>query len=85
MNRYTVVWSEEAEDELAVIWLQAHDRQAVTKAQATIDARLETDPVNNSIDVAEGLRKIVVPPLIAFFSVELTQHLVEVNQVARIP
>jgi plasmid stabilization system protein ParE len=83
MSRFAVVWLEEAEDELAAIWLQAHDRKAVTNAQAVIDARLAIDPVNNSTEVAEGLRKIVVLPLIAFFSLDETRSLVEVVQVVR--
>jgi hypothetical protein len=32
MMRYAVVWVKSAEDELALIWVQAADQQAVTDA-----------------------------------------------------
>ena len=38
--RYTVLWSPDAENDLAAIWLDANDRSAVTAAGNQIDASL---------------------------------------------
>lgn len=43
--RYTVVWTTDAEQELASIWLNAKDRSAVTSAVLRIDMALREDPL----------------------------------------
>ena len=40
MSRYTVVWVRSAQDELAELWLEAADRNAVTTAAQAIDQEL---------------------------------------------
>lgn len=85
MSPFRVEWLQDAETELAAIWLRATDRQAVTAAQATIDRLLATDPLQNSTEVAEGLRKLIVGPLIVLFSVQQAKLLVEVYSVLRVP
>ena len=40
MTRYTVVWVQSAQDELADLWLNAPDRNAVTTAAHAIDQEL---------------------------------------------
>jgi hypothetical protein len=82
MSGYTVTWLRDAERELANIWVQAHDRQAVTRAQAQIDVQLERDPFHFGTVVAEGLHKLVVPPLMVFFAVDSARRHVEVSWVA---
>jgi plasmid stabilization system protein ParE len=85
MSRYTVSWTEDAEDELADIWNRATDKAAVTAADATIARLLASDPINNGTDLAEGLRKLVVEPLVVYYSVDLGKRFVEVSRVARCP
>ncbi len=41
---YTVTWSEFAEPELAIVWLDAPDRNAVTAASAQADRLLAESP-----------------------------------------
>jgi ethanolamine utilization microcompartment shell protein EutL len=79
---YTVEWLTEAEDQLAEIWLQASDPKAVTASQAEIDRRLARDPTGCGQLLHEGLAKIVVPPLTAFYAVDAARRLVEVSGVA---
>jgi hypothetical protein len=43
MTRFTVVWHQEAEDELARIWLESKNRQAVSAATNAIDGQLGID------------------------------------------
>jgi len=83
MSRYTVEWRPDAEDELMVIWMHAADRAAVTAADAAINRLLANDPVNAGVPVAEGLRKVKVAPLQAYFSIDHARALVEVSHVVR--
>lgn len=84
MTGYIVDWVRDAERDLAEIWLRAQDRQSVTRAQATVDDQLARDPINTSMELAEGLRKLVAPPLQVLFSVDGARRRVEVARVTRI-
>jgi len=61
--KYFVDWTPAARAHLATIWLQASDRQAVTKAQAAVDKLLAADPLLHVQHLAEGLYAINVYPL----------------------
>ena len=45
----TVVWTQEAMNQLAQAWLSAIDRAAVTSAADAIDARLKQDPASAGV------------------------------------
>jgi plasmid stabilization system protein ParE len=75
--RYTVVWSVAAQNELARIWLQASDRQAVTKAANRIDAILAVSPETKGEEFYRD-RLIVDPPLHVVFAVSPDDRRVEV-------
>jgi plasmid stabilization system protein ParE len=77
--RFTVTWREQALQELAEIWLEAHDRAAVTLAVDTIDAQLHSNPAQRGISVAEGLRKLVHHPVQVYFEVHDADRVVEVG------
>jgi len=81
MAAYTVVWLREAEDQLAEIWLDAQNRQAVTSAQARIDAALASEPARKGMELSEGLRRLIDPPLKAYFEVDEGSHRVQVTAV----
>jgi plasmid stabilization system protein ParE len=83
MSRFTVVWTREAKDQLADIWTNATDRADVTAAAAAIDAGLLLDVADRGAPLSEGLRKLVVPPLVALFSVSEPDRLVEIAIVFR--
>jgi plasmid stabilization system protein ParE len=85
MTSYTVEWMQDAEDDLARIYLQAADKQAVTQAQAAIEKQLSNNPTTRGAALAEGLRKLAVAPLVVFDSVDTARRLVEVSQVSRTP
>jgi hypothetical protein len=63
MSLYTVEYTSVAEDQLADVWVQAPDRQAVTAAEAHIHQSLARDPLGQGVAVAEGLHKLTVAPL----------------------
>jgi hypothetical protein len=63
MTRYAVTWLQDAEDELAEIWTQASDPQAVTDAANALDQLLAHDLATQGKPVSEGLRELHVSPL----------------------
>jgi hypothetical protein len=63
MTRYTVVWHEDAQQQLAQIWMKAADRNAVTQAAYAVDAILALDAATKGIAVEGELRELVLPPL----------------------
>jgi len=82
---FLVEWLPDAEDDLAAAWIQASDRQAVTGAQALIDRLLARDPLTNGEEVAEGLRKIIAEPVVAYYEVDTGRRHVTVTNVALLP
>lgn len=78
---FTVVWLDEAMDQLAQIWLDADDRAQIASSSNTIDALLSINPAMQGEVVAEGLRKLRVPPLSVLFSVREADRVVEVANV----
>ena len=81
MNPYTVDWNQDALSDLADIWLQASDRRAVTDAQARADQLLADDPLGQGRHQAEGLYRLLVSPLVIFYSVDMARQSVEVSRV----
>jgi hypothetical protein len=81
MNRYTVTWLREVECDLALLWVGALDRGAVTAAADAIDAELAVDPERKGDAVSEGLRSLSVPPLYELFTVREADRVVEVVRV----
>ena len=81
MTRYTVVWLESAQDELAEIWMDAQNRNAVTAAAHVIDIQLSQDAAGKGVEVSEGLRAFFAPPLRILFSVDEGNRVVEVARV----
>lgn len=67
--RYTVVWRDEALDELATAWAHASDREAVTEAAGAVDVRLAEDPHLQGNEVHEGLLLLLEPPLRVLYEV----------------
>jgi hypothetical protein len=67
---YEVVWLRTATDRLAEICLN-HPNQwnDIDAAENDVDYRLRRDPFHFSQAVAEGLRRIISPPLVVYFSV----------------
>ena len=81
MTRYSVALNEEAENDLIDIWVNAVDRNAVTQAQAEIERRLGSDPKAYGNFVSEGLWRIDLPPLVAFYSIDDARSAVQVTNV----
>jgi len=81
MTRYTVVWVQSSQSELADLWLNAPDRNAVTAATHAIDRELAVDPSSRGVELSEGLRAFFAPPLRVLFAVRGDDRIVEVLRV----
>ena len=82
MTRYTVVWHDDAQDQLAELWMNASDRRLVTLAANAIDRHLANDAETKGIGVEGGLRQAIVPPLRLLFSVSEADRIVKILDVA---
>jgi plasmid stabilization system protein ParE len=81
MARFTVVWEEDARNDLTDIWIRATDREAVAMAANEIDRMLSEEPQLRGIHACEGLRLFVVFPLRIYFFVRVEDRLVDVVSV----
>ncbi len=81
--KYTVSWLPQAQDELADLWVQATDRQAVTGAADRIDRALARD-ADTKGQPFDGARIIVQAPLAVSFTVSPDDCQVTVYQVWRV-
>ena len=75
---YTVVWRPAAEGELAAIWTEAEDRQAVANAANSIDSVLRVDPLDSGESRVENIRILTVPPLSIYYDVHEDDRLVAI-------
>jgi hypothetical protein len=70
MTRYTVTATPKAENDLARLWLSASNRGAVAQAADTMDRLLRDDASQKGYDAGQGVRQLIVSPLLAEFSVD---------------
>ena len=75
---YTVVWSQEAERELAEIWSNAVNRQGIATAANILDRELAHAPTNMGESRPNGLRITHYLPLGIRFSISEDDRLVRV-------
>jgi hypothetical protein len=66
---FTVVWTPEAEQHLAAIWIAAADRNAVTRASNAIDFALSVDTNSVGFLVFDSVREYTHAPLAVEFEV----------------
>lgn len=59
--RYTVCWTQLAENDLADIWLKAFDRAAVTDAANRVDRILEQDALAAGAIREDSNHHLIVP------------------------
>jgi hypothetical protein len=85
MNRFTVVYLAEAEDNLIAIWADATDRDQVTESADAADRVLAENPLDYSVYLSEQLRRRDIPPLRFYYEVREDDRLVVISNVARLP
>ncbi len=78
--RYTVGWSASAQSELAEVWLEATDRDAVSAASNEIDTFLAVSPNDPRCEVVAGAGILIIGPLGVEFRIrERDRFVVVVN------
>lgn len=82
MIRYTVVWHDVTQGQLAQLWLDAVDRDEITRATHQIDTHLATDAETKGTPIVDDLRQWSASPLRVLFSVSEPDRLVKVLHVA---
>lgn len=81
--KFTVVWSLAAEQRLTELWLGARDRIALTGAAREIDQLLSSDPQQVGESRSGRSRILIIPPLAAFYEVDVITHRVIVRRLRR--
>jgi hypothetical protein len=80
---YTVVWTDTARDQLAAIWVQASNRQAITDAGDRIDPVLRSDPETKGT-LLGAFSILSLPPLAVLYHVSPDDRMVKVLAIRRI-
>lgn len=79
MTRFTVIWTRNAEANLANIWVNAVDPAAVAAASDTIDLELSNNPASLGTPVREGFFRLSRSPLEVLFSVREPDRIAEIE------
>lgn len=79
--RYTVIWTDPAEQDLAAVWMAALDRNAVTSAANIVDQLLAEDPETRGEVRFDTVRSFVLVPLGVDFEVVEQDRIVYVLSV----
>lgn len=82
MTRYTVVWHQDARDELARLWMESRDRRAVELAANAIDRELTLEASRMGTPAPDNLRQLSMPPLHVLFAVSEPDRMVRILDVA---
>jgi hypothetical protein len=85
MSRFEVVWIEDAEGDLAEVWTNSSNREAVRAAVNRIDRELAQAPTLYGTHLSEGLRTIYREPLKVFFTIDPIDEVVEVQRLQFMP
>jgi hypothetical protein len=78
MTRYTVTYAESAYGDLAREWHNAPNRQDGTQASFEIERLLQHNALQKGEEVHEGMRRLIVSPLVAQFTVHDDDRIVTV-------
>lgn len=66
---YELVWTEDAQQRLAAVWLASDNRNGVTRATDEIDNTLERFPASAGECLFDTVRELEEPPLSVEFEV----------------
>ena len=78
---YSVASTEEADEDLADVWMAAPDPSAVNTAMNDAERILSVSQIGSSESLSEGLRRLKVPPILVYFRLDLPRRMVEISNV----
>lgn len=67
---FSIRWRQEAEEQLADVWLRSSARSEVVAAVREMESHLCQWPVSQAEHLSEGLWRLEASPILAYFSVE---------------
>lgn len=70
MIRFTVLWRKELPDELATLWCDSTERDAISKAANQIDRELLIDAHLKGDGLDSGERRLILGPIAVYFRVD---------------
>lgn len=82
---YTVVWSQNAINELLQLWPESPDRQLITRAADAIDPTLRIDPVLRGETYTVSTRLLTIPPLLVLYRVIEQDRMVRILSIQPVP
>jgi mRNA-degrading endonuclease RelE of RelBE toxin-antitoxin system len=81
MKPYEVLWDQDAETQLATIFLTSSDPNLLWPAQDRADRKLEQRPKQAGKELSEGLWEIYESPLRIFYEIDDAKKTVSVTHV----
>jgi hypothetical protein len=78
---FTVLWKPDSQQQLAQLWINGPDRNAIAAAADRIDARLKQDPQLQGESRFGDLRILIELPLAVIFKVNEADRTVMVSDV----
>ena len=82
---YTVVWSQNAINELLQLWSESSNRQLITRAADAIDPTLRIDPVLRGETYTVSTRLLTIPPLLVLYRVIEQDRMVRILSIQPAP
>jgi hypothetical protein len=78
---YTIAMTDEADDDLADVWMSASDPWAINSAMNDAERILSMNPLSSSESLSEGLRRLKLAPILLYFRVDLPRRIVEISNI----
>jgi len=82
---FTLIWSEDALDQLADIYvgLTPQERQRLANSVAALNGRLQTNPEQEGESRSDGYRLVFITLAAVMFHVDLSARVVTVSSITR--
>ena len=84
MKSNTVIWWPPAQDDLTLVWIDSDDRQAIADAANEIERVLGLATADVGSAVHEGMRQLIVRPLLVQFVVDEGDRKVTILSVKKV-
>lgn len=81
--KWTVVYTPSAQDELATIWLDSTDRDAVSATAREIELQLSANPMGVGESRGDKRRLVIKPPLAIDYQTDPEDMLVRVVRILK--
>lgn len=79
--KYTVVWKRSADDTLIELWMNATDRDAISRAVRQIETQLRVAPLDVGESREENYRILCILPVVVAYRISQEDCLVTVVQI----